>query len=145
MKFQSLHSSNSCLMNHSPHPAPSTTSMEAKPKRRNLTFLKARGHFWGINCSSKQEPCRATPRHNGGRRVVPPVCTDGKNLMQVRGRHRRGQAGWREPATALIPSLLAGGGQGPPVLLCPEDIPSCCPVLFQACLSSCPEGGGGRA
>ena len=53
--------------------------------------------------------------------------------------------GWREPATALIPSLLAGGGQGPPVLLCPEDIPSSCPVLFQPCLSSCPEGGGGRA
>lgn len=38
------------------------------------------------------------------------------------------------------------GLQGPPVLLCPEDIPSCpVLVLFQPCLSSCPEGGGGRA
>lgn len=88
--------------------------MEAKPKRGKLTFLKARGHFWGINCSSKQEPCSATPRHNGGGLVVPPVCTDGKNLlMQVRGRHRRGQAGWRGGGSQQLPSSppfwLVGG------------------------------------
>lgn len=57
---------------------------------------------------------------------------------------RLGEA-WREPAIALTLSRLAGGGQGPPVLLRPEDIPSSCPVLLQPCLSSCPEGGGGWA
>lgn len=40
-------------------------------------------------------------------------------------------------------SLSAGGGRGLSPA-CPEDIPSCT-VLFQSCLSSCPEGGGGRA
>lgn len=40
-------------------------------------------------------------------------------------------------------SLLAGGGRGLSPA-CPEDIPSCT-VLFQPCLFSCPEGGGGRA
>lgn len=52
-------------------------------------------------------------------------------------------AGWRSQGGAPMNSLLAGGGRGlSPV--CPEDIPSCT-VLFQPCLSSCPEGGGGRA
>lgn len=71
---------------------------------------------------------------------------DGKELLSASGwEAQKGAAGWREPAVALIPSLLADGGQGPPAPLCPGDIPSSCPVLFQPCLSSCPEGGGGRA
>lgn len=48
--------------------------------------------------------------------------------------------------TPLFSFLAGGRRQGPPVLLCLEDIPSCpVLVLFQPCLSSCLEGGGGWA
>lgn len=106
---------------------------------------------WAVGgVGGKQETCSPTHRHNWEsdleKEGLSCQAAEGKySLHPVGGTEGAGWVeGWREPVVTPIPSLLAGGRRGPPVLLCPEDIPSC-PVLFQPCLSSCPEGGGGRA